>query len=140
MTTPPLTASSPENINTLSSEKSNFAPKDLLASAEALRPTLGNQFRDEIVNSLYHEAELIARRSVHQKGDRRYDLDQKIDRIVTSPFFGLPIMLLILALIFWLTIVGANVPSQMLAKALFWIEEQAANLFTAWGLPWWRRG
>ncbi|MBN2147553.1 MAG: ferrous iron transporter B [Anaerolineales bacterium] len=122
----------------LNSEK--FTAYELLASAEALRPTLGDNFRDEVVNSLYAEAESIARRAVHQKGDRRYDLDQRIDRIVTSPIFGLPIMLLLLAIVFWMTIVGANVPSQLLANGLFWIEDQAAALFNNWGMPWWLTG
>jgi ferrous iron transport protein B len=122
------------------SSSETITPQDLLASAEALRPTLGQGFRDELVNSLYREAELIARRAVHQKGERRYDLDQKIDRLVTSPIFGLPIMLLLLAAVFWVTIVGANVPSSMLATALFWVEEQAVALFNALGVPWWITG
>ena len=42
---------------------------------------------------------------------RPLELDQRIDRIVTSRGFGLPLMLLMLAVVFWLTIVGANVPS-----------------------------
>jgi ferrous iron transport protein B len=115
-------------------------PQSLLASAEALRPTLGEGFRDEVVNSLYREAETIARRAVHQKGDRKYDLDQKIDRLVTSPIFGLPIMLVLLAAVFWVTIVGANVPSAMLAKAFFWFGEQMVALFNALGMPWWITG
>ena len=42
-------------------------------------------------------------------GDRNYDLDQRIDRLVTSPIFGLPIMLVSAGVVFWVTIVGANV-------------------------------
>jgi len=49
-------------------------------------------------------------------------------------------MLGLLAVVFWVTIVGANIPSEMIANALFWIEEQASNLFTAMGLPWWITG
>ena len=49
-------------------------------------------------------------------------------------------MLVMLAVVFWLTIVGANVPSQMLAQALFWVEDVAAGLFDAWGSPWWLTG
>jgi ferrous iron transport protein B len=93
-----------------------------------------------MVNSLYHEAETIARRAVHQKGDRKYDLDQKIDRLVTSPIIGLPIMLVLLAAVFWVTIVAANVPSAMIANALFWFEEQMVALFNALGVPWWITG
>ena len=114
--------------------------KELLAKAEALRGGLSNGFRDEIVKSLYTEAETIARRAVKTASDKKYDLDQKIDRIVTSPIFGMPIMLLMLAVIIWLTVIGANVPSSMLATALFWVEEQAVGLFNTWGVPWWITG
>jgi ferrous iron transport protein B len=112
----------------------------LLARVERLRPTLKENFRDEMVRSLYSEAEEIAQRSVRSKGDRRYDLDQRIDRLVTSPIFGLPIMLLLLAAVFWVTIVGANVPSALLADGLFWIEARMADWFTAFGSPWWLTG
>jgi ferrous iron transport protein B len=117
-----------------------MSAQDVLARAEALRPTLGDNFRDEIVKSLYREAEVIANRAVRAKEDRRYDLDQKIDRLVTSPIFGLPIMLVLLAAVFWVTIVGANIPSDMIATFLFWIEEQGSRLFTSIGLPWWITG
>ena len=100
----------------------NIQPNDVLAKAEALRGTLSTGFRDEIVKSLYTEAEIVARRAVKTAKEKKYDLDQKIDRLVTSPIFGLPIMLLLLGLVFWLTIQGANVPSQMIATALFWVE------------------
>jgi ferrous iron transport protein B len=89
---------------------------------------------------MYSEAQRIVERAVHQDKKQKWDLDQRIDRLVTSPIFGLPIMLLILAAIFWITIVGANIPSQLLATGLFWIEDQAANLFTSIGIPWWITG
>jgi ferrous iron transport protein B len=121
-------------------ELTNIQPNDVLMRAEALRHSLSAGFRDETVKSIYSEAEHIAQRAVHPKGDRRWDLDQRIDRLVTSPIFGLPIMLLLLAGVFWLTIIGANYPSQMIAKALFWIGDQASALFTAAGIPWWITG
>jgi ferrous iron transport protein B len=112
----------------------------LFAKIDALRPTLNDNFRDEIVKSLYTEAETVASRAVRAKGGRHYDLDQRIDRLVTSPIFGLPIMLLLLATVFWVTIVGANVPSTLIGNGLFWVEEQMANLFTSLGVPWWLTG
>ncbi len=112
----------------------------LLARAEALRQALPENFRDQLVQSLYAEAEGVARRAVHPAGERRRDWDGLLDRLVTSPIFGLPIMLLILAVVFWLTITGANVPSALIADALFWFEDQAAALFTALGAPWWLTG
>ena len=70
---------------------------DVLTKAETLRNNLSSGFRDEIVKSLYAEAETIAKRAVKTASEKRYDFDQKIDRLVTSPLTGLPIMLLLLA-------------------------------------------
>jgi ferrous iron transport protein B len=108
--------------------------------AAALRQTLDATFRDEAVRSIYSEAARIASRAVHRPGGQGLDFDQRIDRLVTSPVFGLPIMGLLLAIVFWLTIAGANVPSAMIANALFWVEDLGAGLFEAAGLPWWVTG
>ena len=115
-------------------------PNDVLAKAEALRGGLSTGFRDEIVKSLYSEAETIAKRAVKSISEKKYDFDQKVDRLVTSPIFGLPIMLVLLSIVIWLTVIGANYPSQMIATALFWVEEQASTLFTNIGIPWWITG
>lgn len=117
-----------------------FTPQDVLARADELQRRLGGRFRDQIVESLYREAEQVARRAVHARADRRRDLDQWIDRLVTSPISGLPLMFLVLAAVFWVTIVGANYPSELLATGLFWVEARAVALFTAWGVPWWITG
>lgn len=116
------------------------SPAAVLQRAAELRSTLQTQFRDETVKSLYGEAERIARRAAHDADARRYDFDQKIDRIVTSPIFGLPIMALMLATVFWLTVAGANVPSAMLASALFWVGDQGKVLFESIGAPWFVTG
>ena len=115
-------------------------PKDVLAKVEALRESLSTGFRDEIVKSLYSEAETIAKRAVKTAIDKKYDVDQKIDRLVTSPLTGLPIMVILLGLIIWLTVTGANVPSQMLAKVLFAVGDWAKALFVGWNVPWWITG
>jgi ferrous iron transport protein B len=108
--------------------------------AEELRRGLTSTFRDEAVSSLYTEAERIAHRSVKQAGERGLDWDQRVDRVLTSPIFGLPLMLAILAVVFWLTIAGANVPSAMLADMFFWIEGHGATFFERLGAPWWLTG
>jgi ferrous iron transport protein B len=122
-----------DNIATLS-------PQELLSQADALRPTIGEGFRDELVRSIYAEAERIANRAVKVEGTKKYDFDQRIDRIVTSPLYGLPIMLVMLAAVFWVTIVFANIPSRLIAQALFWVGEQGQALFNALGAPWWLTG
>lgn len=115
-------------------------PNDILAKAETLRNNLSSGFRDEIVKSLYAEAESIARRAVKSATDKKYDFDQKIDRLVTSPFTGLPIMLLLLGVVIWLTVSGANVVSAAIATVLFGFGDWARALFTSWNVPWWITG
>ncbi len=111
-----------------------------LSRAAELRRSLGVSFRDEAVRSIYAEASRIAARATHAAAGGRVDFDQRIDRLVTSPVFGLPIMLLLLAAVFWITITGANVPSAMLASGFFWFEDVAARAFTSAGVPWWITG
>lgn len=115
-------------------------PNDVLAKAETLRNSLSSGFRDEIVKSLYAEAEAIARRAVKTAADKKYDFDQKIDRLVTSPITGLPIMLLLLAILIWLTVSGANVISEAIANVLFGFGDWARAIFVAWNVPWWITG
>ena len=113
---------------------------EVLTRAAALRRSLGGEFREEAVKSIYAEAERLAHRAVRRVGEAPADLDQRIDRWITSPTFGLPLMLLMLAVVFWLTIAGANVPSALIADALFWFEDVAAAFVTRLGAPWWLTG
>lgn len=43
----------------------------------------------------------------------------KMDKIITSKFLGIPIMIVFLGIILWLTITGSNYPSSLLSKLLF---------------------
>lgn len=51
----------------------------------------------------------------------------KIDKILTSKIFGIPIMILFLGLILWITIKGANYPSEILSNLLFKINDLISN-------------
>lgn len=59
----------------------------------------------------------------------------KIDRALTSPVIGFPIMAVMLLIIFWITVEGANYPSAMLSNALFSLEEPLHELLLKMGLP-----
>jgi ferrous iron transport protein B len=61
--------------------------------------------------------------------------DRRLDRIVTSKVFGFPIMILLLALIFWITLSGANVPSRYLFQLLFLLRDQLLFGMTSLGFP-----
>jgi ferrous iron transport protein B len=115
----------------------------LFAAAENERRQLGEggEFRDEMVGAMYRDAEAITARVVRSRGaSGRRGLDIVLDRIITSRLWGLPLMLLGLAAVFWVTIVGANYPSQLLATSLFWLEDQGAAVFAAAGAPGWLTG
>lgn len=67
-------------------------------------------------------------------------LDRRIDRVITSRIGGYPLMLALLALVFWLTIEGANYPSQLLSALLFRIQDMLTALFRTLGAPEWLHG
>ncbi|MDW8320941.1 MAG: ferrous iron transport protein B [Armatimonadota bacterium] len=112
----------------------------ILAHVEVLQRQLEGSFRDRMVESLYAEAETIAQKVIHQQDERRWDWDQRLDRILTSRVWGLPLMGLLLMGVFWVTIQGANVISDFIATGLFWIEAKGSALFNALGAPWWLTG
>ena len=115
-------------------------PEAVLERGDELRERIGTGLRDQIATGLYEQAGRIAERSVRQVGSGSWDFDQRVDRIVTSRWLGLPLMMLLLAVVFWITILGANVPSQLLADALFAVEDAGAGWFVAMGTPWWLTG
>ena len=61
--------------------------------------------------------------------------DRAIDRVVLSRRFGIPLMLLLLALVFWLTLSGANTVSAMLSGFLLGLEAPLRRALTALSLP-----
>jgi ferrous iron transport protein B len=97
------------------------------------------QLRDQMVKDIYTNAEIIANNNVSVQGSKD-GIGEKIDDILTSKWLGFPIMLLMLGGVFWLTIVGANYPSAMLAEFLFWVEGHLSNLFVVVGAPNWLHG
>ena len=97
-------------------------------------------FRDKIVSKILFTCEDICHDICSFK-DRNYqDRDRKIDRILTSKKWGIPIMILFFSFIFWLTITGANYPSQILSNFFGWTQEKLLLLFHALHAPEWLTG
>ena len=61
--------------------------------------------------------------------------DIKIDKILTSKQFGIPIMILFLGIIFWITIKGANYPSEMLFTFFHWLKRWLIKFFEITYIP-----
>ena len=96
-----------------------------------------SNFKDDIVSSIVSYAESICSESVSFKRNSSSSLDRKLDKILTSKKFGIPIMLLFLALIFWITIVGANYPSQLLSDFFATIQDKLLTFASNVGAPTW---
>jgi len=81
-------------------------------------------FKDKIVADIMKKAEETSKEvcTFENKNYRKRDL--KIDKILTSKIFGIPIMILFLGLIFWITIVGANYPSEWLFSVFNWLQDK----------------
>jgi len=95
--------------------------------------------RDDISEQIYIKAEEV--RDKYVKEDRsKINRDRIIDNYITSKIIGIPLMLLVLATVFWITISGANVPSKMIADVLFSFEEKLTLWFTSINAPNWLHG
>lgn len=110
-----------EKLSNLKSDLEDKAPLDNLY--------------DNIVIKIVQSAEEIRKQVVEFK-EAKYNLrDRKIDKILTSKKFGIPIMLVFLAVIFWITIVGANYPSQLLSSFFGMLQENLLILFKFLHIP-----
>lgn len=114
----------------------------ILNTSNDLRWQIGEGFHDKLTEGIYSDAAIIAQNSVQKKGDQKhFRFDRSLDKIVTSKIWGFPIMILILSVILWLTIIGANYPSGLLADLLIgeaypWLK----SIGTSLEFPWWLSG
>ena len=67
--------------------------------------------------------------------DEPHSFDRKLDRIVTSRSLGFPIMFLLLLLIFWLTMAGANYPSAALSSLFSFLGEHIREVLDELSVP-----
>lgn len=108
----------------LSNNKQLQNVKDTICNDFLQNNITKNNFKDLIVSSIMHKSETICEKVCTFEDENYSKRDRKIDRILTSKAFGIPIMIFFLAVIFWLTIVGANYPSQALFSLFSWLQEK----------------
>ncbi len=115
---------------------------DILETASHLKAHLPANYHDKLVEHAFSESSQITAKACSRIGNnRRFNLDLTLDRIFLSPVFGYPIMFILFAFMFWLTISGANIPSAFLFeilvdKAHLWLKSGAEMLH----FPWWLSG
>ena len=117
-------------------QKQLYLAKKILSDSGITSDTL----RDEIVASLVLTAEDICSDTVHFDKVNYNARDRKIDSILTNKWTGFPIMIAMLMGVLWLTITGANYPSQLISDGLFWIQDRLTDVFQYMGAPDWLHG
>ena len=95
------------------------------------------ELKERIVATIVKDAEEIGKRVCKFEKEDYANRDRKIDKILTSKKYGIPIMIVFLLLIFWITIVGANYPSQFLFSVFGSIQEKLIEFATYIHCPEW---
>ena len=95
---------------------------------------------EDKITQIYAKAEMICRKVVTKPIEQKKNWEYRLDDILTSRLFGYPIMFFMLCGVFWLTIEGANYPSELLSNILFSFEDTLTDLFIAMNAPAWLHG
>lgn len=86
-------------------------------------------------DSINRYAEKICNECVSHSYNPIESAGHKFDKIITSKSVGIPVMILCLGVILWITIKGANYPSDMLAEFFAFTEPYLRKLFDYINLP-----
>lgn len=100
----------------------------------------GDNLSDLITTALFHHAEAICQTVIQAKEDGPCHRHARFDTLLTSKRTGYPFMLFLLALVFWLTITGANSPSRLLSDLFTSLETSLTGLFIQLHAPAWLHG
>lgn len=119
----------------------NINREAIIASANAMRWEVGENLHDTLMETIYENATSISRKVVTYPNKKpAFSLDRTLDKILTSRYFGFPIMFLILGIVFWVTIEGANIPSGLIASLLVDTLHPLLKNFAGSILPLWLSG
>ncbi len=112
--------------------------KELLDEVNNIRWQLKINIYDSVTASLYKNAESIAHKVLNKTEAKKLSFEERLDKLVTNKWTGFPIMFLLLAFVLWLTVVGANYPSDFLSGILVdTLHPVLKNFFLSLGTPTW---
>lgn len=120
----------------------NNKKEEILTLANKYRWEIGDNLHDTIIESIYTDSANLISKVITRSDERpRFDWDRMVDKVVTSRWTGIPIMFALLAFVFWLTIIGANYPSELISNILVdhghpWLKQLTLSL----GFPGWLSG
>lgn len=91
--------------------------------------------KEKITEEIINKAEEINNEVVIFENKDYTKRDRKIDKLLTNKITGIPIMIISLMFIFYLTIVFSNYPSTLLYNILFNLEDKIYNFFNILSFP-----
>ena len=110
--------------------------KDLVLNKFRKRGIYQEDIERLMIEKINEESSNICLEVLHY-GKLDYDKKQRVlDKILTNKVTGIPIMILLLFLILWITISLANIPSEFLYEKLFLFEDILYNFLVSF-LPTW---
>ncbi len=114
----------------------------IIEEANKLRWELGENIHDMLMENIYENAAEKTKHTIkYPDKEIAFSFDRALDKILTSKYFGFPIMFIMLGIVFWLTIEGANYPSVLLSSLLVDTIHPALKSFAVnINLPWWLSG
>lgn len=95
----------------------------------------GENYVQSVTASISQQAERIFSQSVKQLPSREEKKQNMIDRVLLGRYTAVPAMLLLVGVVLWLTMVGANYPSSILKSAFDAAEAWLASQSLALGIP-----
>ena len=136
---PKILSSIEKNFNLKFNEISDLhkmIDDEIFPSFKSLDITKDN-LKDIIISSIIYKSEEISKDVCFFEKENYTKRDRKIDKILTSKTFGIPIMLVFLGLIFWITIIGANYPSEFLFNIFSNIQDKLLLIADYINMPTW---
>lgn len=94
------------------------------------------KFEKEIIQSKYAYIEKIVQECLFHKTQKAAFTD-KIDRVLTHPFWGIPVFLLIMCLVFFLTFTVGDLLKGVFEEALAFLSDSAAGILVGIGVKGW---
>ncbi|MDE7099358.1 MAG: ferrous iron transporter B [Ruminococcus sp.] len=96
--------------------------------------------REDAIAVISAKSGEIANQVTEYRTNEPYRKDRLLDKIFMSRKTGIPVMLVLFGLIMWITVTGANYPSQLLSRGLFAFGDILSKCMLESGLPSWIEG
>ncbi len=119
-------------FNVLEAVSGKYAEAMQILTENGITP--GN-FSDKITSCLVLTAEYLCADTVLFDKNTYNERDRKIDKILTGRLIGYPLMILLLGMVLWITIVGANYPSAMLSSVFEVLGTSLFEICIKCGIP-----